>query len=145
QIVRRDENCHAAIGETVDHLPESAARQWIDTRGGFVEKEHAGFMHNRSAEGNALFPAAGQAAGHEMASAFQSREGQRPSLLFEAVFQRHAINAGEKIEVFFNRQIVVQREFLRHVSDALPYGGGAERTTFTGECALSGRWFEQAA
>src|SRR5262249_9914527 len=82
QIVRRDENCHAAIGETVDHLPESAARQRIDTRGGFVEKEHAGFMHNRGAESNALFPAAGQTAGYEMASSFQSREGQHPSLLF---------------------------------------------------------------
>src|SRR5262249_3785333 len=138
QIVRRDENCHAAISETVDHFPESAACQWIDTRGGFVEKEHAGFMHDRSAEGNALLPAARQAASHEMASSFQSREGQYPSLLLGAVFQRHAVNAGEEIEVLFNRQIVVQREFLRHISDALPYGGGAERTTFTGECALPG-------
>src|SRR5207249_9184079 len=32
QVVGRDENRHAAIGETVDHFPESAARQWINTR-----------------------------------------------------------------------------------------------------------------
>src|SRR5437867_1928020 len=104
QVVRRDQNRHAAIGETVNHFPESTARQRIDTRGWFIEKEHAGFMHDRSPERYALLPAAGKAAGHKMTAFFQSREGQHPLLLLVAVFRRNSVNACEKIEILFNRQ-----------------------------------------
>src|SRR5262249_27465005 len=62
-----------------------------------------------------------------------------------ALVPRHCISSREKIEVLFNCQIVVEREFLRHVSDPLPDACGAQRSRFTRKRALPRRWFDQTA
>src|SRR5207302_4320676 len=104
---RCDENRHAAISETIDHSPESAARERINAGSRFVEKEHAGLMHHRRPERHTLLPTAGQTARHEMAAALQPGEGQHPTLLPRALLQRHSVNSSEEIEILFNRQIVI--------------------------------------
>jgi hypothetical protein len=55
------------------------------------------------------------------------------------------IHAGKEIEVFFNRQIVVERKFLRHVAYALTDRTRAQGARFTREFALAARRLDQPA
>src|SRR4029079_10213033 len=53
--------------------------------------------------------------------------------------------AGEKIEVIVNRQIVIQRELLRHISDAPSHETRTQTAAFARQFHLSAGWREQAA
>src|SRR5947209_18977889 len=60
EVVRRHKHRHAAISEGVDHAPEGAARERVNARCRLVKKEHAWLVHHGRAEGDALFPTAGE-------------------------------------------------------------------------------------
>ena len=127
QIVRGHEDRGAHIGKLVDHAPERAARERIDAGGGLVEKKDARLVHDRGAECDALFPAAGQAAGDLIAPCPSSPENASTQRFFSSSsFSRHAIDAGEEFEVLLDGEIVIQRELLGHVADALANAFGAE-------------------
>src|SRR5689334_20467522 len=102
-------------------------------------------MHHCCAKRDPLFPAPGQTAGHEMAAPCQPREGQHPALLLGPVLERNAVDACEEIEILFDGEIIVERELLRHVSDALSNTAGAERADFTGKRTLARGGFDQTA
>ena len=108
EIVGGYQNAHPAIGKAIDHLPESAASKRIDARGGFVEKEHARFMHHGGAKRHALLPTTGKTAGHLFAAALQTGKRQHPALFLSAFCERHLIDAGKEIQILFNRQIVIE-------------------------------------
>src|SRR5262249_15429620 len=120
QVMRGHEHRHTTIRKAIDHLPERSAREWIDARRRLIKKQHARLMHHGATKRDSLLPATRQAAGQKIAFAFQSRDLQYPTLLLFALLARHSINSGKEVEVFFDRQIVVQRKLLRHVTDALP-------------------------
>ncbi len=119
KIVSGHEDRRAAIGQPIDHRPERAPRQRIDARGRLIQKENVRLMHNCSAEGHALLPSSRQAARDLVLLSLEPRKGKHPANLFFAVLIRHAVDARKEIEVLANRQVVIQREFLRHVTDAL--------------------------
>lgn len=52
-----DEECDALGGEGAEHIPEFAAGNGVDSGGGFVEEEDAGFVDKGAAEGEFLFHA----------------------------------------------------------------------------------------
>ena len=76
-------------------------------------------MDDRATERQALFPAARQGAGQLALAAGQVRHrdqlGDAPPLLAG----RQLIDAGVELEILLHRQVVVEREALRHVADPL--------------------------
>src|SRR5262245_9211582 len=61
QVVSGDKNRRAAVSELVNHAPERTPRERIYTRGGLVQKQHAGLMQNSCAKRDPLLPASGKA------------------------------------------------------------------------------------
>ncbi len=145
QVMRGHQNRGAQVSQLVDHAPESAAGQRIDAGGRLVEKEHGRLVHDRGAEGHALFPAAGQAAGELVLLALESRERHHPLLHLVAFPLVDAVHSREEVEILVDREIVVEREFLRHVADALAYGLSAHAAALAGEFHLARGDVEQAA
>ena len=147
EIVSGHQNGGAGIGQPVDHGPEGAARQRIDAGGRLVEKQHARLVHDGGAEGHALLPAAGQAAGDLILLALEAGKREHPLALFLALAFGHAVHAGKKFEIFLNGQIVVERKFLRHVADALAHAlrAGERAAAAAGQLNFTARGIEQAA
>src|ERR1017187_10246399 len=105
EVMRRHENRRARICQAVDHHPESSPRERINPRGRLIEEEHARFVHDGGAEGNALLPASRQTASDLVFFASEPRERQYPADLLVALSLRHAINASEKAEIFSDGHI----------------------------------------
>ena len=63
QIGRRGHNGDAAVLEGTEHVPELLARHGVDACGGLVEEEHAGLVHQGTAQGELLLHAARQRPG----------------------------------------------------------------------------------
>ncbi len=95
-------------------------------------------MHDGGAESDALFPPPWQTPGDQLLLALQSRERQRPVTPGRALGVRNAIDAGKEREVFFDAQIVIQREFLGHVPELLADGLRAQAASLPGELHLAG-------
>src|SRR5581483_8374489 len=70
---------------------------------------------------------------------------QHPSFLFATLLKRNAIDAGEEVEVLLDREIVIERKFLRHVSDAAAHGAGTQRAGFARERAFAGGGLDKTA
>ena len=79
EVVRRDQDGGAGVGQAVDQPPERTAGDRVDARGRLVEKQHARLVHDRGAEGDALLPAARQAADQLMFLALRDRQTRAPS------------------------------------------------------------------
>ena len=69
-------------------------------------------MHDSGPEGHPLLPATREAGGKSSFLAFKPRELQNPVLLRLNLFPGQAINTPEEIQIFADRQVVVEREFL---------------------------------
>src|SRR5262249_29002213 len=79
-----------------------------------------------------------------MLLALEARKLQHPRDLVASFHRRYAVHTSEELEVLVNRQIVVQRELLRHVSNGLPHGGGADGALHARQLDLSFTRIEQA-
>src|SRR5579872_1444051 len=101
-------------------------------------------MHDRGAEGHALLPSSRQTASDLVLLAFETRKRQYPPDFFCAFMVRNTVYAGKKVQVVFNGKVVVQRELLGHVSDALPHNS-RPHATFAGQLYLAYRRREKAA
>src|SRR6266508_4660142 len=145
EVVRGDQDGRAPVRELVDHGPESPAGDGIDARGRLVEEENTRLVHHRRPEGHALLPAAGQAAGDLAAAVLEAGEGEDPSLPLFAALGRHAVDAGEEVQVLDDGEVVVQGELLGHVADPLPHALRAKPAAFAGQLDVPGGRLEEAA
>src|SRR5262249_47179987 len=132
----RDKNRHSAIGEAIDHFPESPAGQRINAGCWFVEKEDVGFMHHGGAQSHTLFPTARTPSSHQCFTSLETGQRQDPLLFFLPLITRYLVGSCKEVEVLFDCQIVVQREFLRHVPDTLTHRRRSQRSDFTCKRAL---------
>src|SRR5262249_19237123 len=121
EVVGGHQDRSALIRQPVDQSPKSSACKRIYARGRFVEKEDAGFMHDRCAKRHALLPPARQTSGDLVLVVFQPRKRQHPFHLFPALLLQHAVDSSKELEVLLNGQIVIQRKLLRHITDPLPH------------------------
>src|SRR6266568_464544 len=62
-VVGGDEEGDAVSAHLEEKVPELAARDRINARGGLIEKEKLGFMQHGAAEGQTLLPSAGKLRG----------------------------------------------------------------------------------
>ena len=57
-VVGGDHDGHALLGHGIDEVPEPAAADGIDAGGGLVQKKDLGPVHDGTAQGQSLLPAA---------------------------------------------------------------------------------------
>src|SRR5262245_24528085 len=61
------------------------------------------------------------------------------------MLDRNSVNAGEEVEVVVDRQIVVERELLRHIADAPPQEARTQAAALASQLHLAAARREQAA
>src|ERR1044072_1234997 len=112
-----DEKCHPLAGELEEQIPKLTARDRVDAGGGFIEKQNRRLMHERAGHGEALAPAAGKKRSAPVEIWLEM--GERDQVVappFQLAFGK-AVELARKNEVLVHRQLVVERELLRHVTD----------------------------
>ncbi len=114
-----DEDGVAGFGKVVDEGPECSPRDGVHARGGLVQEEDRRIVQDGAAQRQPLFPAAGERSGHGGTAVGQVGHFKHVLLALGAHGLRHAVHAGEEIDVLFHRKVVVERELLRHVADVL--------------------------
>src|SRR6478672_385297 len=107
EIVSRHQNGRAPICKLIDHAPEGAPSEWIYARSGFVEKKNARLVQNRRSKRDALLPAAGKTACNLTLLVPESGELQYPVRLRAKFFRWHGVDAGKKLKVLLDGQIIV--------------------------------------
>ena len=102
-------------------------------------------MHDGCSKSHTLFPTSRQFTRDLILSLLQSGELEDPVPFCFTLILRHAVYASEKLEVLPDGKIVVKREFLRHVANALADGRGSQFALLAGQLHTSRRWLQQAA
>src|SRR5713226_8356654 len=123
-VMGGDKKSDAMAGKLEEEIPELAARDGINTRGGLVEEKKCRLVQHGAAEGEALLPATGKLRGQAIQIGCEAVDLDN---FVDAALQARwlqAVNAAVELQVFRDGQIVVQAEVLRHVADALANGFG---------------------
>ena len=114
-VVGGDQHGQPAARQPMDLVPEFAPRLGVDAGGGLVEQQQLRLVHDAGGERQPLLPAARQSARQLVAARRQAEflERARDMLLdrLQLVETRH------EFEVLADREILVERELLRHVAD----------------------------
>ena len=117
-VVRRDQQRRAGFGEIEQRVPEIAARLRIDGAGRLIEQQQLRFVQHGAGEREALSLAARHRAGQLIAA--DRRDGSAGTTrrcACCAIGAAESVHGGEELEILGNAEIVVEREFLRHVAD----------------------------
>src|SRR5215471_7454678 len=104
-VVGGYEKRDAVAGKLKEQIPELAARDRVDARGGFIKKKQLRFVQHRTTESQALLPAAGEL----RCETVQVRpEAVQLDHLLHAMFQTlcaKAVDASVKREIFGDGQV----------------------------------------
>lgn len=114
-IVRRHQHGQPAARQAVDLVPELAPRLGIDARRRLVEQKQLRLMHDAGGQRQALLPAARQRAGKLVAPRTQAQIIERAADIL--LHRPQPVEPGHEFEILGDCQILVEREFLRHVAD----------------------------
>ena len=114
-VVRADEHGDAARGELVQLVPEIAPRLRIDAGGRLVQQQQLRLVQQARGERQALLPAAGKLA-RELVRAIGEAESRERVL--DALVATSSIEymRADEAQVLADRQVLPQREALRHVA-----------------------------
>ncbi len=124
--MRRHEQRNAALAQLEEQIPEFAPCDWIDPRRRLVEKNDLRFVEQRAGQRQPLFPTAGEGRGELVEVLLQAAEvDQRRDPPF-AVRSLELVGAPVEFEILSYREIFIQGERLRHVTD-----GAAHLIAFT--------------
>ena len=142
-VMGGDQHGEAVGGERVDLVPEVAPRLGIDAGGRLVEQQKLRARQRAGAERQTLLPAARQFAGQLLLAAGEAEPLDRRARGRNGLGD--AVDAADEFQVLAHREVLVERELLRHVADlALDHVGlRADVVAEAGAGALVGR--EQAA
>ena len=117
-----DHHAHlrATRADSVDQIPELAARQRVDAGGRLVEDQQVRIVDQRAAEAELLLHAAGELAGRSGLERIKRSRGQKLCDLGAAFGRRLPEQTAEEIDVleYAQRRIEIAAEPLRHVGDA---------------------------
>ena len=105
----------------MNQVPELPARNRVDTGSRLIEKDDGRLVQDSTSERQPLFPSTRQSTGNHLLVFSQVGHLQRPINTLLHLLARDVVEPGKKPQVFNYPEIVVQREFLRHVTDVLPY------------------------
>src|SRR5487761_387527 len=117
-----EQDRHSLVrGLLMDDAPEFPPRNGIDAYARFVQYQHSWGMDQGAGETKLLFHSARQLSGSPFAKGSQSCHGEQ---LRKEIFTRvaaYTVQVGKQIEVFFDRQILIEPEMLRHVANLALY------------------------
>src|SRR5881396_146552 len=116
-VVGRHEDRRALVGQPPDDRPERPPRDRVDARGGLVEEDQPRAVHEGAREREPLPIAAGELARELARVPAEVAEAQHLLDACRAVGAGDHVDARIEHEVLLDRQVVVQREALRHVAD----------------------------
>src|ERR1051325_10496820 len=102
-------------------------------------------MHYCRAKRYSLFPSSRQTTRHQITLAFKAGYFQHPFFLLFALLARHMVDPGKEVQVFLDRQIVVQRKLLRHITNALSDKTRTQPAGLSSQRHLPARCSNQAA
>ena len=117
EIGRRPHNPDALLGQVLDHLPEFAARNRIDADARLVEEKQTRFLEERAGKAELLLHTARQLAGEPTRESLEIRQGEKPVERRRALGLRQPAQIRVQVEIFLNRQVLVEAESLRHIAD----------------------------
>ena len=103
-------------GEMGERIPELAAGDRIDARGGLVEKQHARLRHQRAGQRELLFHAAAEASGEAVLEAVHVEHAQIAAAALRDFVRRHAAQIADVADVFGDGEIGIETEGLREIA-----------------------------
>jgi hypothetical protein len=103
----------------MDLVPELPAADRVDARGRLVEKQQRRLVDRRASQRHALLPAARERARELVAPLAQADLREQGLDPLRALLGRQVVDPAVKLQVLLDRQVLVQAEALRHVTDAL--------------------------
>src|SRR5664279_332086 len=129
----------------MNEVPEAASRSWLNAGRRLIQEQDRGTMQDSASEGQALLPTAGERGNQRPLATGESRHVNGKLNARGKFARRNAIDAAEKAQILFHREVAVEREFLRHVTDPLADSFRVECYVNTGDqCAACAR-AQQAA
>ena len=144
-VVRGHQNGDAVAGEAMDQIPEPPPRSRLDAGGRFIQKQDGRPVQYGAAQRQALQPSSRKRSDHRLLAAGKAGHVDGEAHAFLKLGARHAVNAAEELQVFLHREITVEREFLRHVSDVLADALGIARDVDPGDDGAAAARSKQAA
>ncbi len=97
-------------------FPEIAPRRRIDSCRGFIEQQQLRIVEHAGRQGQPLFPASRKRPGELIGPRGQAKPVE--GLLHHFPAFGHAVHPRHKIQVFADREVLPEGEFLGHVADA---------------------------
>jgi len=116
--MRGDKDSVPSRRKLVNEFPKAAPRDGIDAARRLVQEQDRRLMQNRAPQCQPLFPPAGEQARWGILLVFEISHLQDKGETLRESFRRYSVNTGKKLDVFFHRQVVIERKLLRHVTDA---------------------------
>ena len=113
---------NSLLGHLMNQFPELTPRNGIDAGGRLIEKDDGRLVQDGATQRQPLLPAARQRSGDQILLPFEIGHRERPFDPFLKLIGGHAVKSGKQAQVFDHFEIVVEREFLRHVADILAHG-----------------------
>ena len=114
-VVGGDQHGQPVARQPVDLVPEFAPRLGVDAGRRLVEQQQLRLVHDAGGERQPLLPAAGQRAGELVAPRRQAKLLERAVDMLGDRLQ--LVEPRHEFQVLGDRQILVERELLRHVAD----------------------------
>ena len=138
-VMSGDEKGDAVGGKFEEKIPELAARDGIDARGGFVEKDESGLVQHGAAESQALLPPAGKLRGETIEIRTETVELNDFVHALAKTLGSEAVDAAVENEIFGNGEIGIEAEILRHVADIFADGFGVGANVDALDGGVAGR------
>src|SRR5207253_8212777 len=120
-VMRGDKQCDFLGGKAEQQVPQIAAGDRVDARGRFVQKYKLRLVEQGTSQGQPLLPPPRQPRCPPVEIWLNANLLEEFLLASPRVAGRQAVNAGIEIHVLSRRQVFVEREFLRHITDRLAH------------------------
>ncbi len=138
QISSRSQNADSFRNQFVENAPKIAAGNGIDTGRWFIQQNDFGPMNQCANQSELLLHASRKFSRQTGAKLAHPRGSQQFRSALVSLFPVHAKQVGIKADVLINRQILIQAESLRHVTEVMlgafgianHVGACDDRTTF---------------
>ena len=113
EIGGRCHNGDASAAQLLEHVPELLPADGVDTGGGFVQEQHFGTVHQRTAKCQFLLHASGEGPSFAVSEALNLCIDSTDA--FVPLFERRPEEGGKESEVLLHGKVMVERKAAGHI------------------------------